>query len=97
MSNVDLDELEVARGIVDVVSVQNRYNLADRSSDDVLERCEELGIAFIPWFPLATGDLAKGGRRGAGRALARVAERLDATPAQVQLSEKDYAELEEAA
>ena len=82
VSNVDLDELEIARGIVDVVSVQNRYNLADRSSDDVLDRCEELGIAFIPWFPLGTGDLAKGG----GRALTRVAERLDATPAQVALA-----------
>ena len=86
VSNVDLDELEIARGIVDVVSVQNRYNLADRSSDDVLDRCEELGIAFIPWFPLGTGDLAKGGVRGAGRALTRVAERLDATPAQVALA-----------
>ena len=86
VSNVDLDELEIARGIVDVVSVQNRYNLAERSSEDVLERCEELGIAFLPWFPLATGDLASGRRRGVGRALARVAERLDATPAQVALA-----------
>jgi aryl-alcohol dehydrogenase-like predicted oxidoreductase len=87
VSNVDLDELDIARGIVDVVSVQNRYNLTDRSSEDVLERCEELGIAFIPWFPLATGDLAQGGgRRGAGRALTRVAARLDATPAQVALA-----------
>ena len=131
VSNVDLDELDIARGIVDVVSVQNRYNLVDRSSDDVLDRCEELAIAFLPWFPLATGDLARGdGRRGAGRALTRVGERLDATPAQValawllarspvmipipgttslthldenvaaaalQLSEEDYAELEEGA
>jgi aryl-alcohol dehydrogenase-like predicted oxidoreductase len=87
VSNVDFDELDIARGIVDVVSVQNRYNLTDRSSEDVLERCEELGIAFIPWFPLATGDLAQGGgRRGAGRALTRVAARLDATPAQVALA-----------
>ncbi|HJU87661.1 MAG TPA: aldo/keto reductase [Gemmatimonadota bacterium] len=130
VSNVDLDELEIARGIVDVVSVQNRYNLIDRSSDDVLDRCEELGIAFLPWFPLATGDLAEGGRRGAGKALKRIAERHDATPAQValawllarspivipipgttslthleenvaagalELSEEDYAELEEVA
>jgi pyridoxine 4-dehydrogenase len=86
VSNVDLDELEVASGIVDVVSVQNRYNLADRSSDDVLDRCEELGIAFLPWFPLATGDLAeRGGRHGVGRALTRVADRMSATPAQVAL------------
>ena len=86
VSNVDLDELEVARGTVNVASVQNRYNLVDRSSEDVLDRCEELGIAFIPWFPLDTGDLTRGGRRGAGRTLKRVAERLDATPAQVALA-----------
>ena len=86
VSNVDLDELEIARGIVDVVSVQNRYNLVDRSSEDVLDRCEELGIAFLPWFPLATGDLAEGGRRGVGRALKRIAERHAATPAQVALA-----------
>ena len=86
VSNVDLDELEIAREIVDVVSVQNRYNLADRSSDEVLDRCEELGIAFLPWFPLATGDLAQGERRGVGRVLTRIAERLDATPAQVALA-----------
>lgn len=86
VSNVDLDELETAFGIVDVVSVQNRYNLVDRSSDDVLDRCEELGIAFLPWFPLATGDLAEGGRRGVGRVLTRIAEKLEVTPAQVALA-----------
>lgn len=86
VSNVDLDELEIARGIVDVVSVQNRYNLVDRRSDDVLDRCEELGIAFLPWFPLATGDLAQGGRRAVGSILTRIAEKLNATPAQVALA-----------
>jgi aryl-alcohol dehydrogenase-like predicted oxidoreductase len=55
VSNVDLDELETARGIIDVVSVQNRYNLTDRSSQDVLERCERDGIGFIPWAPLDAG------------------------------------------
>ncbi len=87
VSNVDVDELGIARGIVDVVSVQNRYNLNDRSSDDVLDRCEELGIAFIPWFPLDTGGLAKGGglRRTSGP-LARIAKRHQATPAQVALA-----------
>lgn len=88
VSNVDLDELEIARGIVDVASVQNRFNLNDRSSEDVLDRCEELGIAFIPWFPLAAGKLAKGSgllRRTPGP-LARIAKRLDATPAQVALA-----------
>lgn len=88
VSNVDLDELEIARGIVDVASVQNRFNLNDRSSEDVLDRCDELGIAFIPWFPLAAGKLAKGSgllRRTPGP-LARIAKRLDATPTQVALA-----------
>jgi pyridoxine 4-dehydrogenase len=55
VSNVDTDELAAARGILDVVSVQNRFNLADRSSDDVLEVCEREGIGFIPWAPLDAG------------------------------------------
>jgi aryl-alcohol dehydrogenase-like predicted oxidoreductase len=84
VSNVDQAELEIARGIVNVVSVQNRYNLVDRSSEDVLDRCEELGIGFIPWFPLDTGSLAGG--RGSPRPLTRIAERLGATPAQVALA-----------
>jgi pyridoxine 4-dehydrogenase len=61
VSNVTVDQLEQARAIVEVVSVQNRFNLQDRHSEDVLERCEELGICFFPWFPLAAGDLAKPG------------------------------------
>lgn len=61
ISNVSVDQLEQAREIVDVVSVQNRFNLEDRHSADVLERCEELGICFFPWFPLAAGDLAEPG------------------------------------
>jgi pyridoxine 4-dehydrogenase len=59
--NVSVEELERARGVVEVVTVQNRYNLADRSSEDVLEACEGDEIGFIPWFPLATGDLARSG------------------------------------
>ena len=58
VSNVSLEELELARSLVDVVSVQNRYNREDRRSEDVLEECERLGIGFIPWFPLGTGDLS---------------------------------------
>lgn len=61
ISNVSVAQLEQARGIVDVVSVQNRFNLGDRSSEDVLDRCEELGLCFFPWFPLAAGDLAESG------------------------------------
>ena len=81
ISNVDIDELETARSIVDVVSVQNRYNLKDRSSEPVLERCEELGIGFLPWFPLSAGDLS-----GAGGALAEIAEAHQSTTAQIALA-----------
>jgi aryl-alcohol dehydrogenase-like predicted oxidoreductase len=81
VSNVSVEELERARSIVEVVTVQNRYNLDDRRSEDVLARCEELGIGFIPWFPLATGDLA---RRGGP--LDRIAAGHDATPAQIALA-----------
>jgi pyridoxine 4-dehydrogenase len=81
VSNVSVDELEQARGIVEVVSVQNRYNLTDRHSEDVLEACEAAGIGFIPWFPLATGRLAE-----PGGALERIAREHDATPAQLALA-----------
>lgn len=56
VSNVDTDTLAIARGIVDVVSVQNRYSLGDRENESVLERCEQDGLAFIPYFPLGGGD-----------------------------------------
>ena len=84
VSNVEVDELETARGIVDVVSVQNRFNLHDRSSDDVLERCAELEIAFLPWFPLDAGRLAKAKSRGGP--LWRIARDHGATAAQVTLA-----------
>jgi pyridoxine 4-dehydrogenase len=69
VSNVSVEQLEQARRIVEVVSVQNRFNLADRHSEDVLERCEELGVCFLPWFPLAAGDLAE--PRGAAAEIAQ--------------------------
>ena len=81
LSNVDVEQLARAQEIVPVVSVQNRYNLADRHSEDVLEACEEQGIAFFPWWPLAVGDLAEPGGR-----LEAVARGHDATPAQVALA-----------
>jgi pyridoxine 4-dehydrogenase len=81
VSNVSVDQLERARAIVEVVTVQNRYNLEDRDSEDVLEACEGLGIGFIPWFPLATGRLAE-----PSGALDRVARAHDATPAQVAIA-----------
>jgi pyridoxine 4-dehydrogenase len=81
ISNVSVEELEQARGLVDVVTVQNRYNLEDRDSEDVLEACEKLGIGFIPWFPLATGRLAE-----PGGPLDRIARERDATPGQIALA-----------
>jgi pyridoxine 4-dehydrogenase len=81
ISNVSVDELNQARGIVEVVTVQNHYNLEDRDSEDVLEACEEAGIGFIPWFPLATGRLAE-----AGGPLDRIARDRDATPGQIALA-----------
>jgi pyridoxine 4-dehydrogenase len=81
MSNVSVEELERARAIVDVVTVQNRYSLEDRHSEDVLEACEQAEIGFIPWFPLATGRLAE-----SGGPLDRIASEHDATPAQVALA-----------
>jgi aryl-alcohol dehydrogenase-like predicted oxidoreductase len=79
--NVSADELARARGIADVVSVQNRYNLADRGSDDLVDVCEREGLAFLPWFPLATGELAAPGGR-----LDQIARAHGATAAQVALA-----------
>jgi pyridoxine 4-dehydrogenase len=81
VSNVSLDQLETAREIVRVVSVQNRFNLTDRHSQDVLARCEELRIAFLPWAPFSSGELAE-----PGGPLDRIASAHDASPGQVALA-----------
>ncbi len=81
LSNVSVAELAEARAIVPIVSVQNRYNHADRKHEAVLDACERAGIAFLPWFPLATGDLTRDGSQ-----LATVAQELNATPGQVALA-----------
>jgi aryl-alcohol dehydrogenase-like predicted oxidoreductase len=81
LSNVSVDQLHRARELTPIVSVQNRYNLTDRATEDVLEECERAGIAFIPWFPLSTGKLSTH-----GGPLAHIAERYDATPAQIALA-----------
>ncbi len=75
VSNVSIEQLDVARSIVDVVTVQNRFNLEDRGAEEELERCEELGIGFIPWFPLSAGSLT-----GSGGPIDEIASRHDATP-----------------
>jgi len=59
LSQVSVDELAAAREIIDVTTVQNLYNLGDRSAEDVLDVCEADGIGFIPWFPVAAGPLAR--------------------------------------
>ena len=59
LSQVTVEELAAAREIIDVTTVQNLYNLADRSSEEVLEACEVDGLGFIPWFPVAAGPLAR--------------------------------------
>jgi pyridoxine 4-dehydrogenase len=81
LCNVGAEQLERARAIVEIVSVQNRYNLVDRDSEDVLQRCEQEGLAFLPWFPLATGDLA-----APGGPLDELARSHHVTPAQVALA-----------
>jgi aryl-alcohol dehydrogenase-like predicted oxidoreductase len=81
LSNVDTRQLAQARAIAPIVSVQNRYNLVDRHSEGVLEACEQAGIPFLPWFPLAFGDLTRGGGR-----LADIAEAKGATQAQIALA-----------
>ena len=81
LSQVTVEEIEAARRVFPVSTVQNLYNLADRSSEDVLDHCERHGIGFIPWFPLASGKLA-----GKGTLLDRIASGHGASPGQIALA-----------
>ena len=81
LSEVSVTEIEAARRIVPIATVQNQYNLAYRNSEDVLDYCTRKNIGFIPWFPLATGKLAK-----PHGALTRIARQLGAQPVQVALA-----------
>jgi pyridoxine 4-dehydrogenase len=81
LSEVGVDEIEEARRELDIVSVQNEYNLEERKWEDVVDYCEAEGIAFIPWFPLAAGPLTE-----SDGSLADAVAELDATPAQVALA-----------
>jgi aryl-alcohol dehydrogenase-like predicted oxidoreductase len=81
LSEVTVDEIERVRKLARIATVQNLYNLSDRHSEAVLNYCTREGLGFIPWFPLATGSLAKPGSR-----LADAAKRLDASPGQVALA-----------
>ena len=81
LSEVTVEQIEAARSVVEIATVQNLYNVANRQSEPQLEACEAAGIGFIPWFPLNTGGLA-----APGGTLGEVAASLDATPAQVALA-----------
>jgi pyridoxine 4-dehydrogenase len=81
LSEVSVAEIEAAQRHFPVVTVQNRYNLVDRKSEDVLDYCEAKGIGFIPWAPLAAGGLAR-----PGSVLSKIAEKLGTGPSQVALA-----------
>ncbi len=81
LSEVSVADIEAAQQVFPVASVQNRYNIVDRASEDVLAHCERHNIGFIPWYPLGAGDLAK-----SGSALAKVARGHGATPGQIALA-----------
>lgn len=81
LSNVSVEQLQRARSIVPIVSIQNRYNLGDRASDSVIDACTRDSIGFLPWYPLGTGELTR-----SGGALDTVARRHSATPGQVALA-----------
>jgi aryl-alcohol dehydrogenase-like predicted oxidoreductase len=80
LSNVSVDELDRARGIIEIVSVQNRYNLVDRRADAVLRRCEAEGLAFVCWLPLVKGLVSR------STALRRLGRAHEATAAQLALA-----------
>jgi aryl-alcohol dehydrogenase-like predicted oxidoreductase len=81
LSEVNVQEIQAARKIVPIATVQNKYNLTDRASEAVVDYCEKEKIGFIPWFPIASGELAK-----PGGVVDRIVHATGATPAQVALA-----------
>ncbi|WP_216325382.1 aldo/keto reductase [Deinococcus aestuarii] len=81
LSEVNVEEIEAARQVFPVATVQNLYNLVNRKSEDVLDHCGREGIGFIPWYPLAAGSLTR-----EGSVLDEVSRRVGATPSQVALA-----------
>ena len=81
LSEVSVEEIKAARSVFPVATVQNRYNLVDRGSEKVLDYCEKNAIGFIPWFPLASGDLAR-----PGTSMDAIVKKTGATPSQVALA-----------
>jgi pyridoxine 4-dehydrogenase len=80
VSNVSVKQLNEARSIANIVSVQNKYNIEDQTHEEVLLACEQAGIAFLPWYPLGAGKSLQSEK------LKRIAARLSATPAQIALA-----------
>jgi len=80
VSNFEVDELERARKVVNIVSVQNRYSVVYRASDDVVDRCAKLGIAFLPWYPLGDGSALSNSK------VKKLAKEKGVTPAQVAIA-----------
>jgi aryl-alcohol dehydrogenase-like predicted oxidoreductase len=85
LSEVGVADIEAARKVVPIVSVQNRYNIADREWEAVVEYCTDEQIAFIPWYPLGAGMRVKGAK-DKNAALERVAKKVGATPLQVAIA-----------
>ena len=81
LSEVKVPEIEQARKVVKIVSVQNKYNLSEREHEDVLDYCTKEGIAFVPWFPVAAGKLAQPGGK-----LDQAAKKHNATVSQLSLA-----------
>jgi aryl-alcohol dehydrogenase-like predicted oxidoreductase len=81
LSQVSVEQIQYARPFAPIVSVQNRYSLFDRGSEDVLEYCEREKMGFIPWFPLAAGRLS-----GSESPISRIAARWKVTPSQIALA-----------
>jgi pyridoxine 4-dehydrogenase len=81
LSEVSVAQITDAQAVLPVVSVQNQYNIAQRSADDVVDFCQEHGIGFIPWFPLASGKLSR-----PGGPVDRIAHELGATTSQISLA-----------
>jgi aryl-alcohol dehydrogenase-like predicted oxidoreductase len=81
LSEVSVDQIRAAQKVFPVATVQNLYNLASRQSEDVLNYCEAQNIGFIPWYPLAAGDLAR-----EGSVLDKIAKAKGAAPSQIALA-----------
>jgi aryl-alcohol dehydrogenase-like predicted oxidoreductase len=80
VSNFDVKQLERGRKVAKIVSVQNKYNLGDRSSEPVLQACERMGLAFLPWYPLGSGNVLSNSR------VKKISEKTKTAPAQVALA-----------